>query len=101
MPPSFRYNPAGVAQMFATLGCLAPGRLFLGFGTGEALNEIATGFRGAGEQDWPEFKERFARLRESVRLMRELWKGDRVNFEGEYYSKIGRASCRERVCQYV
>jgi coenzyme F420-dependent glucose-6-phosphate dehydrogenase len=54
-------------------------------GTGEALNEIATGYQG----DWPEFKERFARLRESVRLMRELWRGDRVDFDGEYYRLKG------------
>ncbi|WP_404433842.1 glucose-6-phosphate dehydrogenase (coenzyme-F420) [Microbacterium lacus] len=86
MTPTFRYNPAVIAQAFATLGCLYPGRIMLGVGTGEALNEIATGFRGAGAQDWPEFKERFARLRESIRLMRELWSGDRVSFEGEYYS---------------
>jgi coenzyme F420-dependent glucose-6-phosphate dehydrogenase len=86
MTPTFRYNPAVIAQAFASLGCLYPDRVIAGFGTGEALNEIATGFRGAGEQDWPEFKERFARLRESVRLMRELWVGDRVSFEGEYYS---------------
>ncbi len=86
MTPTFRYNPAVIAQAFATLDCLYPGRVFAGFGTGEALNEIATGFRGAGEQDWPEFKERFARLREAVRLMRALWGGDRVTFEGEYYS---------------
>ena len=86
MTPTFRYNPAVIAQAFASLGCLYPGRVIAGFGTGEALNEIATGFRGAGEQDWPEFRERFARLRESVRLMRELWVGDRVSFEGDYYS---------------
>ncbi|GAA1213131.1 glucose-6-phosphate dehydrogenase (coenzyme-F420) [Rhodoglobus aureus] len=86
MTPTFRYNPAVLAQAFATMGCLYPGRIMLGVGTGEALNEIATGFRGAGEQDWPEFKERFARLRESVRLMRALWTDDRVSFEGEYYS---------------
>jgi len=86
MTPTFRYNPAVVAQAFATLGCLYPGRVMLGVGTGEALNEIATGFRGAGVQDWPEFKERFARLREAVRLMRQLWSEDRVTFEGEYYS---------------
>jgi coenzyme F420-dependent glucose-6-phosphate dehydrogenase len=86
MTPTFRYNPAVIAQAFATLGCLYPGRIMLGVGSGEALNEIATGFRGAGEQDWPEFRERFARLRESIRLMRELWSGDRVSFEGEYYS---------------
>jgi len=86
MTPTFRYNPAVLAQAFATMGCLYPGRIMLGGGTGEALNEIATGFRGAGDQDWPEFKERFARLRESIRLMRALWSGDRVSFEGEYYS---------------
>ncbi len=86
MTPTFRYNPAVLAQAFATLGSLYPGRIFLGVGTGEALNEVATGFRGAGEQDWPEFRERFARLREAVQLMRELWTGDRVNFRGEYYS---------------
>jgi len=86
LTPTFRYNPAVLAQAFATMGCLYPERIMLGVGTGEALNEIATGFRGAGEQDWPEFKERFARLRESIRLMRELWTSDRVNFEGEYYS---------------
>jgi len=81
MTPTFRYNPAVVAQAFATMGCLYPGRVLLGVGTGEALNEIATGFQG----DWPVFKERLARLREAVDLMRQLWVGDRVTFEGEYY----------------
>lgn len=81
LTPTFRYNPAVIGQAFATMGCLYPNRVFLGVGTGEALNEIATGYQGA----WPEFKERFARLRESVRLMRELWRGDRVDFDGDYY----------------
>jgi len=84
MTPTFRYNPAVLAQAFATMGCLYPGRIMLGVGTGEALNEIATGWRG----EWPEFKERFARLRESVDLMRRLWSDDRVSFEGEYYSTV-------------
>lgn len=82
MTPTFRYNPAVIAQEFATLGCLAPGRIVLGVGTGEALNENAV---GAVRGQWPEFKERFARLREAVTLMRELWTGDRVTHEGEYY----------------
>jgi coenzyme F420-dependent glucose-6-phosphate dehydrogenase len=81
LTPTFRYNPAVTAQAFATMGCLYPGRIFLGVGTGEALNEIATGYIG----EWPDFKERFARLREAIRLMRELWLGDRVDFDGEYY----------------
>lgn len=86
LTPTFRYNPAVVAQAFATLGCLYPDRIFLGVGTGEALNEVASGWRGPGEQAWPEFRERFARLREAVRLMRALWTGERVTFEGEYYA---------------
>ncbi|HEU0190583.1 MAG TPA: glucose-6-phosphate dehydrogenase (coenzyme-F420) [Mycobacterium sp.] len=85
LTPTFRYNPAVIAQAFATMGCLYPGRVFLGVGTGEALNEIATGYAG----EWPEFKERFARLRESVRLMRELWAGGRVDFDGDYYRLQG------------
>jgi coenzyme F420-dependent glucose-6-phosphate dehydrogenase len=80
MTPTFRYHPSIVAQCFGTLGCLFPGRVILGIGTGESLNEVpATGMH------WPEAKERFARLRESVKLMRLLWKGDRVSFTGEYY----------------
>ena len=71
LTPTFRYNPAVLAQTFATLGLLYPGRVMLGVGTGEALNEIAVSGR-----EWPEFKERFARLREAVRLMRELWTSD-------------------------
>ncbi|MGO2658329.1 glucose-6-phosphate dehydrogenase (coenzyme-F420) [Mycetocola reblochoni] len=100
MTPTFRYNPAVLAQAFATLGCLYPGRVMLGVGTGEALNEIATGFRGAGEQDWPEFKERFARLREAVELMRLLWTQERVSYAGEYYSTHG-ASIYDRPEQPV
>ncbi|MGE3193481.1 MAG: glucose-6-phosphate dehydrogenase (coenzyme-F420) [Microbacteriaceae bacterium] len=84
MTPTFRYNPAVIAQAFASMGVMYPGRIMLGVGTGEALNEVATGWRG----DWPEFKERFARLRESVDLMRALWTEDRVNFDGEYYSTV-------------
>ncbi|WP_395705344.1 glucose-6-phosphate dehydrogenase (coenzyme-F420) [Rhodococcus ruber] len=85
LTPTFRYNPAVIAQAFATMGCLYPGRVMLGVGTGEALNEIATGYEG----QWPEFKERFARLRESVRLMRALWTGERVDFDGEFYAAKG------------
>ncbi|MEP7333193.1 MAG: glucose-6-phosphate dehydrogenase (coenzyme-F420), partial [Terracoccus sp.] len=82
MTPTFRYNPAVVAQAFGTLGALNPGRVALGIGTGEALNEVAVGAAGS---PWPEFKERFARLREAVTLMRELWTQERVTFEGDYY----------------
>lgn len=85
MTPTFRYNPAVIAQAFASMACLYPGRIMLGVGTGEALNEYATGFQG----EWPEFKERFARLREAIALMRELWTGEEANFDGEYYKTQG------------
>jgi len=84
MTPTFRYNPAVIAQAFATMGVLYPGRIFLGVGTGEALNEIATGWKG----EWPEFKERIGRLRESIELMRALWTEDRVSYDGEYYQTV-------------
>jgi len=80
LTPTFRYNPAVIAQAFATMGALFPGRVFLGVGTGEALNEVAV-----ARLEWPDFKERFARLREAVRLIRILWKEDHVSFEGEFY----------------
>jgi len=80
LTPTFRYNPAIVAQAFGTLACLYPDRVMLGIGTGEALNEVAV----SGLQ-WPGFKERFARMREAVTLMRELWARERVTFEGDYY----------------
>ncbi|UFS61198.1 glucose-6-phosphate dehydrogenase (coenzyme-F420) [Subtercola endophyticus] len=85
LTPTFRYNPAVIAQAFATLACLYPDRVMLGIGTGEALNEIATGFVG----EWPDFKQRFARLREAVDLMRALWTGERVDYEGEYFHTVG------------
>src|SRR4051794_28519470 len=79
LTPTFRYHPAVVAQAFATLGCLAPGRVVLGVGSGESLNEVPLGVA------WPEVKERFARLKEAVTLIRRLWSEDRVTFEGAYY----------------
>ncbi len=83
LTPTFRYNPAVLAQHLATLALLSPGRVILGVGSGEALNEIAVGL-----PEWPEFKERWARLRESVRLMRALWAGERVTFDGDYYTTV-------------
>ena len=80
LTPTFRYHPSVVAQAFATLGVMFPGRIVLGVGTGESLNEVpSTGVA------WPDFKERFARLREAVTLMRRLWTEERVTFEGQYY----------------
>ena len=80
LTPTYRYHPAVVAQAFATLGTLFPSRVVLGMGTGESLNEVP-----ATAMAWPDQKERTARLKESLALIRRLWSEDRVSFEGEYY----------------
>ncbi len=77
--PTFRHRPAIVAQAFASLGILAPGRVFLGVGTGEALNEQASG------NGWGRYQERAERLAEAVQLIKQLWSGEWVRFEGKHY----------------
>jgi len=79
LTPTFRHHPAMVAQAFGTLGQLFPGRVILGVGTGESLNEAPLGF------EWPDIKERFARLKEAVLLIERLWAEERVTHEGTYY----------------
>jgi coenzyme F420-dependent glucose-6-phosphate dehydrogenase len=84
LTPTFRYHPSLIAQAFGTLGVMFPGRVILGVGTGESLNEVpATGI------PWPEFKERFARFREALDLIRRLWREDRVTHEGTYFRTVG------------
>jgi TAT-translocated FGD2 family F420-dependent dehydrogenase len=77
--PSFRYRPAEVAQAFATLGALSPGRVFLGIGSGEALNEVPAG------GGWGTYRERTDRMVEAVQLIQRLFSGEWVTFEGRYY----------------
>jgi coenzyme F420-dependent glucose-6-phosphate dehydrogenase len=80
LTPTLRYQPAVVAHAFATLACLNPGRVILGIGSGEAMNETPV----TGDA-WPKFRERSDRLAEAVELIRELWTGERVSFSGRYY----------------
>jgi TAT-translocated FGD2 family F420-dependent dehydrogenase len=77
--PTFRYNPAVVAEAFASLSLLTPGRIFLGIGSGEALNEeAATG-------SWPRWPERSERLVEASEVIRKLWGGEQIDHSGKYY----------------
>ena len=89
-----RYQPAVVAQAFATLGCLFPDRVLLGVGTGESMNEVPLGIA------WPDQKERFARLKEAVELIQRLWHEERVIFAGTYYS-TNNATIYDRPAQPV
>lgn len=77
--PTYRYRPAVVAEAFASLSLLYPGRIFLGLGSGEALNEVAAG------GGWGDYAERSARLIEAVQIIRQLWSGQQVDFKGQYY----------------
>jgi coenzyme F420-dependent glucose-6-phosphate dehydrogenase len=75
-----RYNPVVVAQQIATLEILAPGRAFLGVGSGEALNEVP-----AGLDPFPSLAEQQERMEESVLIIRRLLDGETVTFDGKYF----------------
>jgi coenzyme F420-dependent glucose-6-phosphate dehydrogenase len=95
LTPTLRYHPSIVAQAFGTLGALSPGRVILGLGSGEAMNETpATG------AEFPGAKERRGRLAEAITLIRRLWTEERVDFEGEYY-RAEKATVYDRPDQPV
>lgn len=78
--PLFRFHPAIVAQAAATLDRLSGGRFNLGVGTGENLNEGPLGY------PFPNYAERAARMREALQIMRCLLDGEKLTFDGEFYS---------------
>jgi G6PDH family F420-dependent oxidoreductase len=82
--PILRYHPAVVAEAFASLSQLRPGRIFLGVGSGEALNEQAA--TGA----WPRWQERWDRLIEAITIIRALWTGQPVQHKGTHYTVDAR-----------
>jgi len=77
--PIVRIHPAIVAQAAATSASLMPDRFFLGVGTGEALNEHITGAA------WPRIEIRQQMLEEAVSIIRQLWTGDNVDFDGRFF----------------
>lgn len=77
-PPGFRYHPAIIAQAAATLEAMYPGRFWLGLGAGEALNEHVVG------RYWPEAPTRLRILMESIEVIRMLFTGKRVKYQGEH-----------------
>src|SRR3954452_4060893 len=65
--PVYRYNPAIIAQAFASIDVLYPGRIGLGLGTGEAMNEVSVGF------NWPSSEIRLKRTIEAIQIIKKLW----------------------------
>jgi F420-dependent hydroxymycolic acid dehydrogenase len=78
--PILRYHPSIVAEAFASLSHLYPGRIFLGVGSGEAMNEQAAVGR------WPGWQERWDRLIEAMGVIRALWSGQPVSHHGAFYT---------------
>jgi coenzyme F420-dependent glucose-6-phosphate dehydrogenase len=78
-----RYNPVVVAQQIATLELLAPGRAFLGAGSGEALNEVPAGM------SWPSADEQLARTEEALAIIVRLLDGETVDFDGRFFRARG------------
>jgi G6PDH family F420-dependent oxidoreductase len=82
--PTVRIHPAIIAQAAATAQVMLDGRFALGVGSGEALNEHIYG------DPWPSADERQDMLEEAVEFIRELWTGNTVTDQGNYYT-IDRA----------
>jgi G6PDH family F420-dependent oxidoreductase len=77
--PTVRIHPAVIAQAAATSSVMLGGKFVLGVGSGEALNEHILG------DAWPSADVRLQMLEESVALMRELWKGEDTDWDGDHY----------------
>jgi G6PDH family F420-dependent oxidoreductase len=77
--PIIRYHPAVIAQAAATVQLLSDGRFTLGLGAGENLNEHIVG------GGWPGVDVRHEMLREAIEMIRELWSGEHVTHDGEFF----------------
>src|SRR5829696_4120745 len=77
--PIIRYHPAVVAQTAATLQLLSGGRFLLGLGSGENVKEHITG------EGWPPVAQRQGMLVEAATIIRELFSGELVTWEGDYF----------------
>jgi len=79
-PPGPRYHPVLIAQAWATLELLFPGRPYLGIGSGESLNESPLG------ADWPPVGEQIERLEEGLQIIRRLLAGETIDHDGKHFS---------------
>jgi len=71
-----RIHPAVMAQRLATIDHISRGRVFVCLGYGEKMNLDPYGVK---------WNKPLTRVAESVQIMRALWSGESVNFDGEFY----------------
>jgi coenzyme F420-dependent glucose-6-phosphate dehydrogenase len=74
-----RYHPAIIAQAFATLDSMFPGRIMLGLGAGEAMNSIPLGIVR------PSPGQSVLRLKDALEIIKRLWKGNFEDFDGFFF----------------
>jgi coenzyme F420-dependent glucose-6-phosphate dehydrogenase len=79
-PPGPRYHPILIAQAWATLEVMFPGRTYLGVGSGESLNESPLG------ADWPPVAQQIERMEEALELIHRLFDGERIDHRGRHFS---------------
>ncbi|HEY0364163.1 MAG TPA: LLM class flavin-dependent oxidoreductase [Solirubrobacteraceae bacterium] len=79
-PIIHHYHPAVVAQAFMSMQELYPGRVFLGAGSGEALNEVPLGL------DWPAAGEMLERFEAGLQAVTRLWDGETVTMDGGWFA---------------
>jgi coenzyme F420-dependent glucose-6-phosphate dehydrogenase len=82
-PPGPRYHPVLIAQAWATLEVMYPGRPYLGIGSGEALNEVPLG------AEWPPVEEQIERMEEALEIIRALFAGERLSRRGKHFATDG------------
>ncbi|TMK40139.1 MAG: TIGR03557 family F420-dependent LLM class oxidoreductase [Actinobacteria bacterium] len=82
-PAGPRYHPVLIAQAWATLEVMFPGRPYLGFGSGESLNESPLG------APWPSIGEQIERMEEALELIHRLFAGERISERGRHFATDG------------
>jgi coenzyme F420-dependent glucose-6-phosphate dehydrogenase len=82
-PPGPRYHPIQIAQAWATMESMYPGRAYLGFGSGESLNESPLG------APWPTPSQQIERMEEALEVIYALFDGERVDRNGTYFKTVG------------
>ncbi len=93
--PIYRYHPAIIAEAFATLGLMYPGRVSLGLGLGEAMNEIPLGY------NWPPLAdERIERFEEAIEIIRLLWSKNFVTYKGRHF-RLNKANLYDKPSRVV